>query len=114
MGVVNVSIATRLDNYSMFNFSFATSEDDEQKEEAPSPTPPPKDFREWLERQGLSEWPLNDDPNNESAQLRHKTDQLSLRPTTILGELEDIRRDLYEHAGLKLRCRQVEIILPCN
>ena len=98
----------------MFNFSFATIEDDEQKEEALNPTPPWKDFREWLEQQGLSKWPLNDDPNNESAQLRHKTDQLSLRSTTILGELEDIQGDLYEHAGLKLRCQQVEIILHYN
>ena len=91
----------------MFNFSFATSESDEEKEETPGPTCPPKNFREWLERRGLSEWPLNEvDPNNESAQLRHKTDEPSLHPTMILGELEDIRRDLYEHAGLKTQCRQ--------
>ena len=89
----------------MFNFSFETSEDDEQQEETTSPTSPPKDLCEWIERQGLSEWPLNDDPNNESVQLHHKTDELSLHPAAILGELEDIRRDLYEHAGLKIQCR---------
>ena len=78
----------------MFNFSSASSESDEQKEKTPGPTCPPKDFREWLERRGLSEWPLNEvDPSN--------TDEPSLHPTMILGELEDIRRDLYDHAGLK-------------
>ena len=95
----------------MFNFSFSTSEDDEEKNETSSPTPPPKDFREWIEREGLPEWPLNDDISNEPTQLRHGTDDLSLHPTTILGELEDIRRDLYEHAGLEFYCRQVYINL---
>lgn len=87
----------------MFGFSFAASEDDEPKEEAQIRISPPKNFREWLERQGLSEWPLSDCLDKQSAQMQPEKGELSLHPATILGELEDIRRDLSEHAGCRFK-----------
>ena len=72
-------------------FSTLQTESDEEIQKKPKPLSPPKDRHEWLQRNGFKQWPAQDKTNESFDKLE---------PESVLGDLDDIKQDLRDHAGM--------------
>ncbi len=71
-------------------FHSLQSESDGEIQKKQKPPSPPNNRNEWLQHNGYKQWPMEEE--DESFEM--------LKPDDVLGDLDDIRQDLRDHAGM--------------